>query len=254
MPPPGGGPPKPPPGGGAPKPPPGGGAPPLIIVGSGPPPGGGAPKPPPGGGPPGGAPYIGFGGGAPAAGGGAPKPGGGWKFASVATIVPASAFTLPPPPKPASGGGAPIGGGGVGSAAGGIGACGIFAEPGIGGATPTIVPFNLLGGGPAGRGGIAGAPAAGGAPGGGAPGTGPGVPPTPGGRPPACCDDISIVPLNFGAAAPFKLKLHFVHVWAVSGFCVPQFGQNTEPPLVGFEKPRGSIQAEISLTQGERLP
>ncbi len=55
------------------------------------------------------------------------------------------------------------------------GACGgmfgIFAEPGIGGATPTIVPFNLLGGGaPAGRGGAA----AGGAPGM-APGTAPGV-------------------------------------------------------------------------------
>lgn len=237
-----------PPGGGPPKPPPGGGPPPLIIVGSGPP-GGGPPKPPPGGGPPGGgAPYIGFGGGPPAPGGG-PKPGGGWKFASVATIVPASAFTLPPP-KPASGGGAPIAGGGapIGSG-GGAGACGIFAEPGIGGATPTIVPLSLLGGGPAGRGGIAGAPA-GGAPGGGAAG----VPPTPGGSPPACCDDMSIVPLNFGAAAPFKLKLHFVHVWAVSGFCVPQFGQNTEPPLEGFEKPRGSIQPEISLTQGERLP
>jgi hypothetical protein len=38
---------------------------------------------------------------------------------------------------------------------------------------------------------------------------------------------ISMVPLNFGAAAPFRLKLHFEHVAAVSGFCVPQFGQNT---------------------------
>jgi hypothetical protein len=131
-----------------------------------------------------------------------------------------------------------------------VGACGIFAEPGIGGATPTIVPFNLLGGGPAGRGGIAGAAPAGGAPGGGAAG----VPPTPGGNPPACCDDMSIVPLNFGAAAPFRLKLHFVHVWAVSGFCVPQFGQNTEPPLLVRTKPRGSIQVVISHTQGERLP
>ncbi len=39
---------------------------------------------------------------------------------------------------------------------------------------------------------------------------------------------MSIVPLNFGAAAaPFRAKLHFEHVWAVSGFWVPQFGQNT---------------------------
>jgi hypothetical protein len=39
---------------------------------------------------------------------------------------------------------------------------------------------------------------------------------------------ISIVPLNFGAAPAFKLKLHFEHVADVSGFCVPQFGQNTD--------------------------
>src|ERR1700733_11517914 len=39
---------------------------------------------------------------------------------------------------------------------------------------------------------------------------------------------ISIVPLNFGAAAPLRLKPHFVHVDAVSEFCVPQFGQNTQ--------------------------
>jgi len=167
--------------------------------------------------------------------------------------VPASALTLPPPPKSCgggaacgggapkfgavggSGGGAPIGappiapGGGIAPGVGGF-ISGIFAEPGIGGATPTIVPFNLLGGGPAGRGGIAAGPpggaAAGGAPGGTTPGGA--APPTG----PACWLDMSIVPLNFGAAAPFRLKLHFVHVWAVSGFCVPQFGQNTEPPLV----------------------
>lgn len=41
------------------------------------------------------------------------------------------------------------------------------------------------------------------------------------------CWLISIVPLNFGAAAPFKLKPHFVQVVACSVFCVPQFGQNT---------------------------
>jgi hypothetical protein len=33
--------------------------------------------------------------------------------------------------------------------------------------------------------------------------------------------------LNFGAAALFRWKLHFEHVWAVSAFLVPQFGQNT---------------------------
>ena len=39
---------------------------------------------------------------------------------------------------------------------------------------------------------------------------------------------MSMVPLNFGAAAPLRLKPHFVHVDAVSEFCVPQFGQNTQ--------------------------
>jgi hypothetical protein len=38
---------------------------------------------------------------------------------------------------------------------------------------------------------------------------------------------MSIVPLNFGAAAPFKLKPHFEQVDADSAFCVPQLGQNT---------------------------
>ena len=37
---------------------------------------------------------------------------------------------------------------------------------------------------------------------------------------------MSIVPLNFGAAAPLMLNPHFVQVVAVSGFFVPQFGQN----------------------------
>ena len=120
--------------------------------------------------------------------------------------------------------------------AGGGGArSGIFAEPGIGGATPTIVPFNLLGGGPAGRGGIAGAP--------GAPG-GAGGPPD---APCACWLDISIVPLNFGAAAPFKLNPHFTQVCAFgSSFLVPQFGQNTEPPLRSFLENRGSIAVLIA--------
>jgi hypothetical protein len=38
---------------------------------------------------------------------------------------------------------------------------------------------------------------------------------------------MSIVPLNFGAAL-FMANPHFVQVDAVSGFWVPQFGQNTE--------------------------
>jgi hypothetical protein len=37
---------------------------------------------------------------------------------------------------------------------------------------------------------------------------------------------ISIVPLNLGAAAPLMLNPHLVQVVAVSGFFVPQFGQN----------------------------
>jgi hypothetical protein len=93
---------------------------------------------------------------------------------------------------------------------------GIRAEPGIGGATPTIVPLSLLGPGgrPAGRGGPPGA-GGGAAPGGGiiggaAPGGGAGAAPGAiGGAPPWPCI-ISIVPLNFGAAAPLRLKLHFV--------------------------------------------
>jgi hypothetical protein len=63
--------------------------------------------------------------------------------------------------------------------------------------------------------------AAGGAPGGGGAGCAPG-----GGF---CGTDwfiISIVPLNFGAAAPLMLKPHLTQVVAVSGFFVPQFGQN----------------------------
>lgn len=38
---------------------------------------------------------------------------------------------------------------------------------------------------------------------------------------------MSIVPLNLGAAAPFRLNAHFWQAAALSSFCVPQFGQNT---------------------------
>ncbi len=168
-------------------------------------------------------------------GGCAPKPGGG-KFASDATIVPPSGLTLLPPPK--SGGGA--GGGGVIGGGAAAPRSGIFAEPGIGGATPTIVPLSLLGGGPAGRGGIA--------PPGGA-GGGAFEP-----APCACWLDMSIVPLNFGAAAPFKLNPHLMHVTAFgSSFFVPQFGQNTATSRIVFGN-RGSIAVMIARKQGERLP
>jgi hypothetical protein len=50
---------------------------------------------------------------------------------------------------------------------------------------------------------------------------------------------MSIVPLNFGAAAPLMLNPHLVQVVAVSGFCVPQFGQNKSASMSGtFRAPR----------------
>lgn len=64
------------------------------------------------------------------------------------------------------------------------------------------------------------------------------------------CWLINIVPLNFGAAAPFKLKPHLVQVVACSVFCVPQFGQNTRksshepalPPRSGEREAAGSVE------------
>jgi hypothetical protein len=90
-----------------------------------------------------------------------------------------------------------------------------------GGATPTIVPFNL--------GGMPPAPTAGLAPTATAPGcaatpAAPGplaAPPTGRGGAGVTPPDwfiIIIVPLNFGAAAPFKLKLHLEQFCDVSGF------------------------------------
>jgi len=90
----------------------------------------------------------------------------------------------------------------------------------MGGATPTIVPFSLLGGpaaptdmGPVGRGAAPGTaeamPAGAGVAAGGAGGAG---------GAPAGWFIMSIVPLNFGAEAPFRLKEHLEHVCAVSGF------------------------------------
>jgi len=128
---------------------------------------------------------------------------------------------------------------------------GAFAAPGgengpkpPGGATPTIVPLKACRAGAAGAAGPGGGAAAGGgATGGGgteadfaAPGW----------------FIMSIVPLNFGAAAPLMLNPHLVQVVAVSGFFVPQFGQNkcasegrgfaplampTDAPLYATRKP-----------------
>lgn len=96
-----------------------------------------------------------------------------------------------------------------GAATGGAGAMGGAPTGGGGGAAPTImVPF-IAGLGGAGGGGVAG------------PGAGRGGVAAPG------VFIMSMVPLNFGAAAPFKLKPHLLHAAAVSGFWVPQFGQNT---------------------------
>src|SRR5512133_2060917 len=81
--------------------------------------------------------------------------------------------------------------------------------------------------GMAGRG-IAGAGAAGG--GGAAAGAGAGAA---GAFGTLACFPISIVPRNFGAAAPFMLNPHLEQVAAVSGFWVQQFGQNTPPPPHG---------------------
>src|SRR5690606_14206414 len=87
--------------------------------------------------------------------------------------------------------------------------------PSEGGATPSMVPLSLegtdlsAGFGP---------PAAGGVP--------------PGRGTPCGAFIISIVPLNLGAAAPFRLKPHFLQVFELSSFSVPQFGQNTISPPV----------------------
>ena len=55
---------------------------------------------------------------------------------------------------------------------------------------------------------------------------------------------MSMVPLNLGAAAPLMLKPHFVQVVAVSGFFVPQFGQNKSASEErGWTAPRASDPA-----------
>jgi hypothetical protein len=57
---------------------------------------------------------------------------------------------------------------------------------------------------------------------------------------------MSIVPLNFGAAAPLMLNPHFVQVVAVSGFFVPQFGQNktaSESSVAKLDASRSTLHA-----------
>lgn len=63
---------------------------------------------------------------------------------------------------------------------------------------------------------------------------------------------ISIVPLNFGAAV-FIANPHFVQVVAVSGFCIPQFGQNTRG--LRFGNDARSIPPEMRDREDlQRLP
>ncbi len=57
---------------------------------------------------------------------------------------------------------------------------------------------------------------------------------------------MSIVPLNLGAAL-FIENPHFVQVDAVSGFCVPQFGQNTE----NLRKMRENEADELESDRGQ---
>ena len=149
--------------------------------------------------------------------GGAPNAGGGPAGAPNAGGGP------PGPP----GGGPPNGGGPPGPPGGG--------PPGPLGAMPTIVPLMFTLGGPAGGG------APGGAPGGAAPGGAPGA----GGCCPCGLFIISMVPLNLGAAPPLRLKPHFEQVADVSGFCVPQFGQNNAD--LACELVMGELRMRVAL-------
>jgi hypothetical protein len=138
-----------------------------------------------------------------------------------ATIVPPSGLTGSKPPPAGTPPSADMSGGGIfatgGGPAGGEPAAepanGAGAEPAIIGATPTIVPLSLLGVGPWP---VDGGPAVGGAPaaGEGAPAAGRG----PVGALMSGMLFINMVPLNFGAAAPFRLNPHLPQVTAVSGF------------------------------------
>jgi hypothetical protein len=113
-----------------------------------------------------------------------------------------------------------------------------------GGATPNIVPFitGLPGPGPPGAA-APGAPA-------GAAGSGC----APGRGTPAGAFIMSIVPLNFGAAAPFSLKPHLVQVVELSGFCVPQLGQKatlkSSVPARAFEQDPQPTTPLVTISSG----
>lgn len=111
---------------------------------------------------------------------------------------------------------------------------GAGAAPGDGGATPSMVPLSLAfaaaEAGETGAPGETGAATATGAipwgTSGGAGAAGGEAWAAAAAAKPAGAFIISIVPLNRGAAVPFRLKPHFVQLLAVSSFCVPQLGQN----------------------------
>src|SRR6185295_12701904 len=75
------------------------------------------------------------------------------------------------------------------------------------------------------------------------------------------CSELSImVPRNFGAEAPDRLKPHFVHGVAVSSFLVPQFGQNTtvtsrtDPSPVRTCLPKGLPKEPCPCPRSVRAP
>jgi hypothetical protein len=147
----------------------------------------------------------------------------GWKAwggtPSLASIVPPSGLTdgccAPEADCGALGTCAALGGAGAAAGAGGAGSKGGGGAiaPGGGGATPSIVPLSR------GRGAAETAPPIG------ATAPGPGVGATRGTLGGAFT--MSMVPLNFGAAAPLRLNPHFLQLVAWASFSVPQFGQNT---------------------------
>jgi len=153
-------------------------------------------------------------------------------------------------PNAGTGGAAPPPGPCAGTGAAAAASIGVGALPADGGATPSIVPFSFGRTAAAAAAGAAAAAAAAveaavaTAAAAGAAGAAPVVaaPASALGRGTlAGAFIISIVPLNFGALAPFRLKPHLLHVVAASGFWVPQFGQNTQH-LPG--PPRAALAAE----------
>lgn len=90
---------------------------------------------------------------------------------------------------------------------------------------------------------------AGGGAGGGAAGAGAGTAGRAGAAGAFCAFIMSIVPLNLGAEAPLRLKPHLEQTAAVSGFCVPQFGQNTPHLLreLHFDEKAGAAYSDLRI-------